>query len=1580
MAKRVNKQFLIILTAVVLLGAFAGMAATYVLPRLMKKDPKQFVNDSKQAEKDGNVEDAIGKYQAAVGTDQRDPQLRLELGDLYYRHVDADPQNLNKSHQAWESALAVDPTFRPAMERLLDSQWAYMQMVPTAPVFKAVRQAAQRILGVDPKDPKANARIAIVTIREAQAKVPTKAADVEKAVASLRAMSKLEPANADYVLWAAQGDLYLANEAVARLTDTAEAREILAKLETELGDARKGQEKNAAMQLRTAQVYSQLALLDAATSEEGGVALPTTGPSGATSRPSRRAPAGQPAGRFTDRVTAGLTAARENIKPDDELFLEVYSTSYDWLRALGKFDDAKKLIEHVVEVRGEDPAVRLFYARIFHPDPEKRDKIIELLKRKVDYSGADGVAALRLRDMEASMKIELANLNLASLDGEKDQEKRKKVVASVENDLKELEMLAGQQSPQILEIKGRIKLLQGKLVDAITLLQQAVDRNPEARPNFDTRLQLANAYRVNGQTGQSEKLLRSIVARVPDFTPGRAQWVQVLYENGQVEEARDELAKLKKEHPEVKDIPVLEAMVLGGQKRETYVGAMPEATPEDRLRKAVVLRADGKLDEAIELAASAYKADPKFLGALEQLLGMYMQAGRRDEAIAVSKEAIKANPGNKQVEALPDALAKRTPEEFEKWQLERLKQEPDAFARAMGLFAFYLQKSNAAAQVRDGDQQKSNSDQAEKYLAEAERLKPDDVKVLGTRFEFLLQQRRFDEAAPLLKKLAAANADEVNGHLSRFRFAVAKGDLAAAEAAARDMTRSRPQFDLGWQCLGQALQSQGRYREAASAYSSALERKGRSYESIKGLIEVQYLLNDPEEAKHVLDRARVMFPGDITLREMAFNHEMAHGDPNKVIAEREQLLKQNPEVAGNALALAETYIKTLNQLTDQKQIAQIVAKARKVLEDGMKKWPNDARFQWPLARVLLAQDDFLGGEKVLKDYAARDEVKDKAAVDMLLGEYYTLANKPASAEQSYRDALEKTKGAANVKQQLASLLAQTNRIPQAIKLLEPTSKDDPLNNPGPTQQRVRLLAVAGKQEEAQNVLRAAIAANPNSTELSNLQLEMHIDTGRFGDAEQLVRDRLAKNDGDETARYYGALVKLRKNPPDSGGAIKDLVAIADRNPRALNVLQLLADAYRVSGEPGSAIDTLNRALQLQPTNRDVRAKLVEWCAGAGRWDAVIKLATEATQTPRLANDPVWPRALAGAYSATGRFAEADKQITRALSLVPPERAGDIQREQLTILNQGRNYQKVLQLTDGMLAKGRKDWWIYQFRGAAKNGLKDKAGAAKEFETALAGLKPDEQFGAAQAIIRTIAQASGPDVALKRIEAWETNYPRWRITAAELCMSKDDAAAGVTHLTAIEKDVDKLPKELQAEYYRTLGQCYHQSKPRPDFAKAIAAYQKYLEINANDVLALNNLAYVLAEEISPPQPKDAKIYSQRAYDIARNWKPGDGKSRIFDTHGWVLVLNGGTSIDEGVRVLEEVVDEAPLIETHYHLGEAHLQKKRVEDAVEQLNAAQAMIEKAKKEKRPYDEALEPRIQSALSRAKAMSASAAVGGTR
>jgi predicted Zn-dependent protease len=95
-------------------------------------------------------------------------------------------------------------------------------------------------------------------------------------------------------------------------------------------------------------------------------------------------------------------------------------------------------------------------------------------------------------------------------------------------------------------------------------------------------------------------------------------------------------------------------------------------------------------------------------------------------------------------------------------------------------------------------------------------------------------------------------------------------------------------------------------------------------------------------------------------------------------------------------------------------------------------------------------------------------------------------------------------------------------------------------------------------------------------------------------------------------------------------------------------------------------------------------------------------------------------------------------------------------------------------------------------------------------------------------------------------------------------------------------------------------------------QAIAQYRQILTIDQNNVYALNNLAYLLANS---NQPDEALAFAQRAKEL-RPTVP-----QVEDTLGWVLVQK--KIYNEGVRHLQSAADEQPNDPViRYHLGIAY----------------------------------------------------------
>jgi cellulose synthase operon protein C len=96
----------------------------------------------------------------------------------------------------------------------------------------------------------------------------------------------------------------------------------------------------------------------------------------------------------------------------------------------------------------------------------------------------------------------------------------------------------------------------------------------------------------------------------------------------------------------------------------------------------------------------------------------------------------------------------------------------------------------------------------------------------------------------------------------------------------------------------------------------------------------------------------------------------------------------------------------------------------------------------------------------------------------------------------------------------------------------------------------------------------------------------------------------------------------------------------------------------------------------------------------------------------------------------------------------------------------------------------------------------------------------------------------------------------------------------------------------------------------DYPAAAAKYRAVLEVNPDNTVALNNLAWILGEAGDPK----ARDYAERAYRLA------PFNAAVIDTLGWTLYRTG--DIDRGTQLLRLASNLAPADnEIRLHLGMA-----------------------------------------------------------
>jgi tetratricopeptide (TPR) repeat protein len=1586
MAKRVNTRFLIIVTTVAACLIAAAFGAHFAF---FRKDPKEQARAADVLMQEGKPKDALERYKYAVAHDPGDKELLVKLGDAYNALVVDDTYNLLHARAHWNQAVAQDPRYEPALERLLDSYWQQMERsLLDGELYVRVRGTAQRLADVRPADTKVAAKVQIATIRPWLDGLTqsVKRNEVDNAINALIALLPRDRANAEIPYHIALARLKAAQEKRQYEGEgNADADRLTAEAGAVMDAALADQQNNPAMQLRAFEVYNILDAIDQARAafarrraeQEGGAPAPAPAPGAET--------------RYRAKARAALAAAVEAAKslpPSDQLYADIHLSAAGAARSDRREADAEKIYADLVAKRPDDQKVRLEYAALLAQTPAKREKAVELLSADVNVShlkGAEGHAATALR---AQTLVDLAGVRIEQARATTDAKKRQAIVAAAKADVAKLETMVSSESIRVLRVKGRLQQLEGDPIASIQTFQRAVNiMQSSSDKDFNLVNDLANAYLYAGQTGSAKELLQQVIDRVEWFVPARLQMAQVLIAENKIEEAKMHLREAEKtlakmqgdarEFATWRDLFDRTALALLSKSKDPKLDEqftkMAETTRAERLNKAGIASALKKHDEAVRLASAVLAEDPKDLAAVDLLINAHVAAGRRREAEAAVDKALAAGVTDAQAQRLKLArdrivaqreLANATPQQVYERSKQLIEQEPESPERALKL--------------ADLERQHGHHDAAETILLRLHAQDPSSVQPLNRLYEMALARQQWDKAKGLMDKLVALKGDGADGLLYQFRFATARGDRNEALRLGRAVRDSKPEFDLGYVAFGQALQAAERYAEAVVEYRKARDKKPLNFDALKGMVQCFYAQNMQKEARQLIDEARGLFPDNPHFKDLELEHELAFGDPLNVVAEREIIHRAQPEKPENWLELASAYRRVARAKfdNDPAKKAEVLGKARDLLKGGLERWKGDARFAAGLASVMAETGDFAGGEKLLTEFAGAEERANQSEPTLLLADYYITGGKYEQAEAAAEAALKKAEAAgdatsaANIRLRLAQFLSQSQRHDEALVVLDGIP---PAKGPGAAAQdkevfreRLKVLIAAGRRDVAESALLEALAkpGNADDADLQMTLVAVNYEGGRYDQALERVNKVLKADPDNVKVRYFRGQILLRKPQPDIESAIRDLTEVNKRDPNNIGTRLLLADAFRKQGDTPRAIRQLEEGLRLQPLSRELRLKLMDF-----RWEdgtEVLRLAREARQNVQLKDDPVWAYREAGAYSRQRNWKAALAAIQDAIKLAP--RDLDLRREQQNILLAAEDYKGVMELTEPMVAaaQGKAPWWVYLNRGRARHGLKDADGAVTEFNNALTAA--GDQNWAIEQVVKRMVTTVGKEDALRLVMARSDTDPRWKLLAAALYSVNKEWQNAVRMLDEAQAHADQLTPQQKAKALRIAGPLYQMARP-PEFDKARRAYEQLLQLEPNDLFALNNLANLLVDEALVPQPEEARKYSQRAYEQVKRAQPFP--AAIFDTHGWVLIQCGSPQqVDEGIDILQRVVRQTSLPEAHYHLGEGYLKKQDAKKAIEELRMAAQTIPDAMARGDVVSPDLEKKIQNATNKANEM----------
>lgn len=861
--------------------------------------------------------------------------------------------------------------------------------------------------------------------------------------------------------------------------------------------------------------------------------------------------------------------------------------------------------------------------------------------------------------------------------------------------------------------------------------------------------------------------------------------------------------------------------------------------------------------------------------------------------------------------------------------------------------------ARASEQIQSGDYRRA-SVELRNVIQQAPENTPEH-----SRARALLGRASLAMGDPVGAEQQLNRARELGATPSDYAVPLAQALTALGRPAdARQSLDSLPESarDAEWSVAhAEALASEGQLAEARGALETVLRTAPDNYRALTVLTRVLAASNDLPGARQTSERAIRADPSQAAAYLLRARLELQAGQLAAALADLEQAVEiesrspVSPQEI-EALALLAQVQLGLNRADD---LAQTRDRLRSRAPD------------LPLTAFVEGAVHYLDQnyrDAILKLQQSLSEVPDNEQALVLLGASYLATDNLGQAEQALRRVVV---GLQSANPAAIRLLAETRRRQGrpdlALSQLRtlPNAEQDP--------QILALLGAisveAGSPGEGVSYLERAAAAAPGQPAIqlqlarAYLAADRRADAlamfdGPFGsDAEQAVLtaiDLLGAQgvDGDiETAR--GRAEALVDERPDDAQvamgtalfyqATGDGAAAREAIDRAIGLDGGFISAYLTraallltAGDREGARSSFREVTERAPSNHRGWLGLAQIAALDGAQDEALRLTRQAVEAaprelpPLLALAQLELRAqnVAGVreIAATARELDAGNADVATLLGVLAVQDQDLERAitefQRAVDAQPRRADRWQNLAQAQLAAGRLEPGRNSLRSAV--GLAPQVPAIRfalsQAEAQLGNLDEAMEVGRALAqdfpqlaegyLVQANIQAARGEYAAAALlfdEAFTRN-PAFETAASAYQARRLGEVSGAD--ASLRRWLEQNPDDIRALVL--LGEFLAGS----DEAAGLAQFERVITLDGNNIVALNNAAWLLRES-NPPQAVD---YAERARQLAPDAAP------VLDTLGWVLVLDG--QVQAGLTHLRRAAELAPQSgDIRYHLAYA-----------------------------------------------------------
>jgi tetratricopeptide (TPR) repeat protein len=1523
MARRVNTNFVIGLGAVLAVGT-AGAFVAMRTNILQTRDPKKLVAQGEAAEKVGDLNSAAQYYaRAANFAGQAHAPDAAELWEragntalalsVKEKNTDESQRDYQTARQWWNNALLQDPKYLPVLERTLEDSHEAALFFRGAQFWTALEENADKFLAAKPDNARAytyrgEARlesIASLTVGAMQeAKIAQAQDDVDKA---LQLDPEFEPAVA------LAGRIGFQRSLMARGRGNNDEATKLRQESTKR--LKEFLEKHPA----SPQVATTLAV---------GAQLD---------------------GDRSGAIAILEAAAGKN--PGDARVAGMLSTLY----AAQEPARAEATLKALVESSNEKADAYARLAQFYEQQSRTDDAIATWKSLLANPLTGGGLSAFKEAQFEASALCAISwdYMDIAEKQGITTPNGKTALAESVTyaDKLRTSKQASGVQDM----LDGRMQLLRRNIPQAINLLlrAEAAFATPDQGNWFKTKMLLSTAYNQQSDWGVALRKVDDVVQQFPNAPGPRLRKAEILIHSARYNEALGEVEPMTK--PQVPEVIRKYALALQaeaynhlGNSQGALTALTTIDTPEAMLQSARDRIDQGDMQGALEQIDKVLEKNPENLSALYLGVVASIQAEQKEKGKEYIARGLKLAPDNTQFKLL-EAAINESGGNLAAAQEKVLQAIADPIARNLSLAQLYGRENNLQKQFEA-------TQAAAKAVEDAGTDAPSGAmnQVIDQLFVLSMQLARSSSnkadqdkywalAEKYVQQAESRDLDGVKGQLYRGRLQLAKGgELAAAAVQTLEQAvAARQDFSMGHTFLGEAYANQTPPRNDAAIeqFRTAIQQKPDNLAALCAAIVLLVEKQDRaslDEATTYYRQGLQFFPRDKRLAAMGDTL----GDPADAIRNREKLRETDPGNTENIKRLALLYSR---QGDPQKAID--------VLRPVYDKSPDLASADF-LAKMY--RDTQQPGE-ALRMYTSFTTSNDNAVKFqglLLLGEMYRSMNKPDDVVTVFQQAMAiEPKGVDEAERRLADFYFESGQMAKAEGLYVHIHDLAKGADPRVTYRFAETLIREGKFADADKILNGDILTkNPQDAKALVLRAVGMLSQNHPSDALGVLNDVLSRDPKNTDALFYRASTLLAMNK-DLEEAARDLLAVRDSKsgtgvtPEAqLNSRLLVARVYRQSrrySEAAGAYEDAIKSFGNLPSIRVDYAQYLLWLLGVEQKLAPTDNSTTAFNVRSvkaddrlralLANsEQVVPNAsiwqvLEGRRSAVlGDVAGAHAKLAAAFKAASDDPV--TASAYLQALIDDKAYEEAA-ATASRLLGNRPDYVeYYAQRATAYAGLGKTGEARDDFNRALDLVVNDNEVF--MSITDRASKSLTPEVVIEMMRSRVNGHPEQAVArmalAAQLIVANrgGEAVGLLAGLIA-----DPAAGNLRSQAQRALGLAKYQAK---DFTGARQAYDEILRANPNDAETLNNLAYMLSEDMNDPAA--ALPYAQRAVAALREGNPEGlllSQGSVLDTYGWVKFRSGDK--EGAIADLRRAIEMEPLPMAYFHLARVYKDIGRVNEA-------------------------------------------------